>query len=417
MTGKEFKTETSKIAELRSLSRLDQARNFTVLLIERLFLERKFTWIVELYHSDICSPQESFYMFEVAYSLNELGYIDDSERIYEHLLLHESDNSVILNNLSHIKRQKNQFRDAFELIQRAHELVPQDEVVTENYQQLFAVVQRQESLRESYVKALNFLTDEDDVLVERLKIFAKNLQREPEFRNNRLAISDWTFSALSESKPEQAKFLRQDWLEKGYIRDTRQRDRQLTPIYELNPFLLKELEQIEPRQLPPKWIQGIEALSIESLERLSYFSLLRKIRTMEKKFRDIAERDLNELFFNYLMKNEKAVIVLSGSLLEVILVYYCEQKEITTLYLPRKNNRTEKRNLYECDLAEILQYLKEKKVLSDLFVHVGNISRIYRNYIHPGRELREDEVLNQSNSDLCFLSSLEIIKTLLGTKI
>lgn len=413
MTGKEFKAEKLKIEELRSFSHGDQARTFTILLIERLFQERKFTRIVELYHSDICSPQEEFSMFEIAYSLNELGYVDDSEHIYEHLLLHESDNSVILNNLSHIKRQKNQFRDAFELIQRAHELVPQDEVIAENYQQLFAVVQKQESLRENYAKALSFLEHEDDLIIERLKIFVKNLHQEAEFNNNRLAISDWTFSVLSETDRQQAVFLRQDWLEKGYIRDTKQRDRQLTPIYELNPFLLKELKQIEPRQLPLKWVEGFEALSVENLERLSYFSLLHKIRKMEKKFRDIAERDLNELFFNYLTKNEKAVIVLSGSLLEVILVYYCEQKEITKLYLPRKNNRTEKRDLYESDLAEILQYLKEKKVLSDLLVHVGNISRIYRNYIHPGRELREDELLSQSNSDLCFLSSLEIIKTLL----
>ncbi len=413
MTGKEFKAEKSKIEELLSFSHVDQARTVTIILIERLFQERKFTRIVELYHSNICSPQENFFMFEIAYSLNELDYVDDAEHIYEHLLLHESDNSVILNNLSHIKRRKNQFRDAFELIQRAHELVPQDEVIAENYQQLFAVVQKQELLRESYTKALSFLADEDDLVIECLQIFVKNLHREPGFSNDRLAISDWTFSVLSGTEPKQAVFLRQDWLEKGYIRDTGQRDRQLTPIYELNPFLPNELEQIEPRQLPTKWIQGLEALSIENLEQLSYFSLLQKIRKMEKKFRDIAERDLNELFFNYLMKNEKAVIVLSGSLLEVILVYYCEKKEITRLYFRRKNNRTEKRDLYECDLAEILQYLKEKKVLSDLFVHVGNISRIYRNYIHPGRELREDELLNQSNSDLCFLSSLEIIKTLL----
>ncbi len=352
-------------------------------------------------------------MFEVAYSLNELGYVDDSEYIYDCLLRQEPDNSLILNNLSHIKRQKNQFRDAFELIQRARELVPQDEVIAENYHQLLAVVQKQESLRENYAKALNFLGDEDDFVLEHLKRFVKNLQREPDFENNRLAMSEWTFGTLSEAELEYARILRQDWLAKGYIRDTKQRDRQLTPIYELNPFLPEELKQIEPRQLPAKWIKGLETLSIEHLDRLAYFSLLRKIRTMEKKFRDIAERDLNELFFNYLMKNEKAVIVLSGSLLEVILVYYCEQKEITKLYFQRKNNRTEKRDLYECDLAEILQYLREKKVLSDLFVHVGNISRIYRNYIHPGRELREDELLSQSNSDLCFLSSLEIIKALL----
>ena len=195
--------------------------------------------------------------------------------------------------------------------------------------------------------------------------------------------------------------------------DGGERGEQLVPIYELNPFLEKELEKIEPKQLPLKWIEGLDKLTIDHLERLSYFATLRKIRKIKKKYRELAERDLNELFLNYLMKNEKAVIVLAGSLVEIVLISYCEKKKITTLYLPRKNNRMQKRDLYECDLAEILHYLKEKKILSDIFVHVGNISRIYRNFIHPGKELREPELLNQSKTDLCFLSAMEIINTLL----
>ena len=115
------------------------------------------------------------------------------------------------------------------------------------------------------------------------------------------------------------------------------------------------------------------------------------------------------------MKNEKSVIILAGSLVEAVLMYYCEEEqEITYLYQQRKNKRTVKRDLYDSDLAEILHYLQEKKILSDLFVHIGNIARIYRNFIHPGRELREPELINQSKLDLCFLSTLEIINTLLS---
>lgn len=413
MTGKEFKEEKAKIQELRSFSHFDQARTFTIRLIETLFQEHKFSRIVELFYSDVCTPPETFYIFEVAYSLSELGYIDESEKVYEHLLAHESNNSVLLNNLSHIKRQKNQLGEAFELIRKAHEIFPQDEIIAENYHQLFTIVQQQQSIREAYTRALDFLPDESNVVIEKLHSFVENLYKQSEFINYRMPIPEWKFHELIEIDSSQVKTLLEDWLKKWYLRDTGNRSKHLVPIYELNPFLGKELEQIELKQLPVKWLEGFDELTIENLEGLSYFSLLRKIRKMKKKYRDIAERDLNELFLNYLMKNEKAVIVLSGSLLEIILVYYCEKKKITKLYFPRKNNRTEKRDLYECDLAEILQYLKEKKMLSDLFVHVGNISRIYRNFIHPGRELREAELLSQSNSALCFLSTLEIIKSLL----
>ncbi len=413
MTGKEFKAEKAKIQELRTLSHFDQARIFTVRLIENLFQERKFSRIVELYYSDVCTPQDTFYLFEVAYSLHELGFVDESETIYEHLLKHESNNSVILNNLSHIKREKYQFKEAFELIRHAHEMVPQDEVIAENYQDLLVLLQTQQSLRDTYTSALHFLADETSFALERLQIFIENLHHEPNFTNNQLPIPDWKLSQLLETASHQAEVLQNDWLQKGYLRDTGKRDKHLTPVYELNPFLEKELDQVEPKELPLKWLQGFDGITVEELERLSYFSTLRKVRKMKKKYRDIAERDLNELCLNYLMKHEKAVIVLSGSLVEIVLIHYCEKKKITTLYLPRKNNKTEKRDLYECDLAEILQYLKEKKVLSDIFVHVGNISRIYRNFIHPGKELREPELLSQSKADLCFLSAMEIITTLL----
>ncbi len=413
MTGKEFKEEKTKIQELRSFSHVEQARTRTILLIERLFQEHKFSRIVELFQSEVCTPAETFYMFEVAYSLNELGYINESEKIYEHLLSYESDNSVILNNLSHIKRLKNQWSEAFELIQQAYHLVPQDKIIAENYHQLLAILQHQQSLHDTYTKALSALTNENDFIVDKLQTFIFNLSQEADFHNNRMSIPDWKFSVLLETDEQQAAAFREYCLKKWYVRDTGKRDKHLVSIYELNPFLEKELEQIEPKQLPPKWLQGFEGITLERLERLSYFSLLRKMRKMKKKYRDIAERDLNELFLNYLMNNEKAVIVLSGSLVEIVLVYYCEKKKITTLYLPRKNNKTEKRELYECDLAEILQYLKDKKILSDIFVHVGNISRIYRNFIHPGKELREDELLSQSKAELCFLSVVEIINTLL----
>ena len=298
-------------------------------------------------------------------------------------------------------------------IRRAYAIVPHDEVIASNYHNLYALIQNQQQIKEKYTQALVFLADEDDVILEKLCVFLANLTRDPDFQNYRLPIPEWKFSRLMETNTAQADALLEDWLAKGYLRRTRERDEHLVTIYELNPYLQKELQQVQPKQLPLKWVENFAGVTIEDLERLSYFALLRKIRQMKPKYQQIGERDLNELFLNYLMKNEKAVIVLAGSLVEVVLLYYCEEKGFTTIYIERKNNKTEKRDLYECDLAEILQYLKEKKVLSDIFVHIGNISRIYRNFIHPGKELREPEFLNQAKAELCFLSVLEIIHTLL----
>ena len=160
MTGKEFKEEQAKIRELRLYSNFKQARDLTLLLIKSLFQEHKFSKIVELFYSDICTPPEMFYLFEVAYALNELDYIDESETVYEYLLLHESNNLTVLNNLSHIKRSKNQLQEAFELIQRAYELGPQDETIASNYHQLLTILQEKDAIQQKFTTARDLLTNE-----------------------------------------------------------------------------------------------------------------------------------------------------------------------------------------------------------------------------------------------------------------
>jgi tetratricopeptide (TPR) repeat protein len=413
MTGKEFREKKAHIQQLRSVSKTEQARNLTFFLFKDLFQERKFSQIVELFYSEVCEPQESFYTFEVAYALSETGYPAEAESVYEALLAQEGNNSAILNNLSHLKEARHQLAEAFELIRRAYELDPHDEVIAGNYMNLLAVVQQYQEIRQHFQHAVAVLQDEDDLVLEKLHVFMKNLNRDRDFSNNRIPLPRWKISVLLETDPVQADALLEHWLERGYLRDTGQHGPQLVPIYELNPFLEKELDIIQPKQLNPKWLEGFQELTVENLDRLSYFSTLQNIRKIEGKYREIAQRDLNELYINYLLRNEKAVIILSGSLVEAVLMYYCETQDITHLYQQRKN-KTVKRDLYDSDLGEILTYLQEKKILSDVFVHVGNIARIYRNFIHPGRELREPELLSQSKSDLCFISALEIINALLA---
>jgi len=139
MTGKEFKEKKAQIGALRTSAQYDQARDMTMFLIQDLFQERKFTRIVDLFYSNLCHPPETFYSFEIAYSLGEMGYIDEAEAIYEHLLRYDSENSAILNNLSYIKETKHQIPEAFDLIRKAYELAPYDEVIAENYESRLSI--------------------------------------------------------------------------------------------------------------------------------------------------------------------------------------------------------------------------------------------------------------------------------------
>lgn len=66
--------------------------------------------------------------------------------------------------------------------------------------------------------------------------------------------------------------------------------------------------------------------------------------------------------------------------------------------------------MYDADLGDLLDYFEQNRMLSDLFVHMGNIARISRNFIHPGKELREAEQLSQAKADMCFISALEVVR-------
>jgi hypothetical protein len=77
------------------------------------------------------------------------------------------------------------------------------------------------------------------------------------------------------------------------------------------------------------------------------------------------------------------------------------------------NNQKVSRDLYEATLNDLLQYIEQNKKLEKQYVHLGNISRIYRNYVHPGKELRESEELDDSKANLCYISASELINNLI----
>ena len=52
-----------------------------------------------------------------------------------------------------------------------------------------------------------------------------------------------------------------------------------------------------------------------------------------------------------------------------------------------------------------------KKYFGNDFFPLTNLSRVYRNFIHPGVELKNS--LDKTKSDLCFISSIEILRKIL----
>jgi hypothetical protein len=377
-------------------------------LITELFSEKEFVKITQINGWSFVDKSAK-QIFETAYALVETDNKKEAEAIYQKLLNNDPDNYSILNNLSNIKKEFGDIEKAWELISKAYDLGADDEIISRNYDNLSSIIEDIRQEKDFFKSTLQGIERENDFVIGKLDCFLKNVQCETNFSDFRIPIPNWKFKVLMQTDSQKADSLRDQWLEKGYIKRTGDRGQYNEHVYKINPYIQKAIASVKRIKLPEQWIEGIEKINAEELSRIGYFEILDQVSKVKKKFKNIILRDINELFLKYLLENNKAVIVMSGSLVETLLIYFCEKRGIKNISYSR-GNRNIKKKLYASDLGDLLSYFQEQKHLSDILVHMGNISRISRNFIHPGKELRDTEELNQAKTDLCFISAIEIIK-------
>jgi len=119
----------------------------------------------------------------------------------------------------------------------------------------------------------------------------------------------------------------------------------------------------------------------------------------DDKFRAILERDFKELETLYENKASKSVLVITGSLIETVLVEYFLNK-IPTGYTEGK--------VLNSSLHELLDLALQNKLISQRSRDLSTVIKDYRNLIHPGREIRKNETFNFETANVAF-SLLKII--------
>jgi Tfp pilus assembly protein PilF len=414
MTQKEL---NEKLKEIIKLIQEDNEIDASILFGELATLlnsQKKYEDIIKVFTkvSKIISDKTLLFTFEVAYSYVELNDENSAEKVYEYILTIEPKNSAVLNNLSNIKKRKRKFKEAFDLISRAFQIEPFDEIITNNYDSLNQIVTEQREREQKFKHSLTFLERENDFVVNKLKLFIQNAKKDENYNNGVLPLAKWKFKVFMQTDEQKSESLREQWLDKNYIIDTGQKGSYYEIVYEINPFLEKALLNLKKNEINQNWIKAIELLNTKSLEEINYFRNLKRIEKLNKEFKSIIKRDYDELTFNYLAKNNKTTIILSGSIIETLLIYYLKKKKINNIAYEINNKKISK-ELYEATLNDLLQYLEQNKDLEKQYVHLGNISRIYRNYVHPGKELRESEELDDSKANLCYISASELINNLI----
>ncbi|MBK0383634.1 DUF2597 family protein [Pedobacter sp. SD-b] len=274
--------------------------------------------------------EESNFLFKIAYSYAHIKNYTKAQQLYNQYLREHGDNSAVLNNLGILMANDSKHEEAIQLYKRGLLIAPEDVNLSKN---LKLAVQKKEdeeerinkekNLRQEHLASTNYLKSENDWVLDKLLHFVAEVKKDEGFEDGEVPLAKYKFQKYLNVDKQRAESLISQWLNKGYLKDTGYRHDYNVVIYSVNPFIEDEIKRVQKRKIPKGWIDGFVQISVDTLDVCEYFSMIDKIAKANKKFRDLLERDFNELTYNYLVGHEKATIVLSGSLVELALIYYC----------------------------------------------------------------------------------------------
>lgn len=383
-------------------------------VVEYLFANKVYDRVIRI--ANLLTPDEIGtvdFWFELAYSFVETEDSINAQRAYKLEIERNPESSASFNNLSLIYEKDGLYEEAIKYISEARKLEPDKELYERNFKRIKSRLNEKLQRDREFEESIKKLENETDFAISKLNYFIKNAKSESSFVDNKLAIANWMFPKLIGANKEMAHSLKEQWLDKGYLIKTNERTDNNVAVFFINPLVEKTLEEISVCKIDDKWTTGISSITKEALEEIDYFENILKINKINKKYKNHILRDYKELTINFFLKNEKATLIIAGSLTEYVLTYYCEKKRIKTISYQTPKGKTITKKLYDCVLDDLIKYFDSKNILKTEFYHLNNLSRIYRNYVHPGKELRDADELNMNKAKLCYIGVTELIKKIM----
>lgn len=361
-------------------------------IIEELHKQKKYQEEIKIY--DLLSKQQvdkADIWFEVGYAFNELGNFKKSKYSYNRVIELKGETSAVLNNLALLLEGDDDWISAKELFEKAVKLGPDDVTAQNNLQRLTKKIKVETKNIERWEKnqreALKNVKNENVYIHQKLFCL---IDSEDDDKN--IIASYGQLSGILKASPEKVQELLKNFLNKNYI--TKVQDHNIdtnSNVYRVNNivrrFVLKRKQRIEEN----KDLSVIgERINIDSLENLGFDKhLLSKIdsKISDTTLKAILKRDLRENVLALLTDSYKTVLVLSGSVIETLIMNRVLDSGITS-HLPSSHAKKRKK-VITMNLSELLFTADENKIIEIQLYHFSQALKQYRNYIHPAVEIRK----------------------------
>lgn len=113
----------------------------------------------------------------------------------------------------------------------------------------------------------------------------------------------------------------------------------------------------------------------------------------ESRYKDILDRDYNEVLKCLEVGAFKSVVVMSGSIIESVFIEYFINN------LPQNKTKSQVSKL---PLAGLIELAEEVGLISDKIKNLSSVIRDYRNYVHPAKEVRTEEFIDEETANIAF---------------
>lgn len=357
----------------------NKEENLIIVLIKLLFVNKEYSKLCDIsekYESKIDFNKNNV-LFEIAYSYAEIENDVKAEKLYLKILKKEKNNSSVLNNLGIIYEKRGKIDMALQYLQKA-ESISHDETHIRNIKRCNATLEEKKKNLEEVVEGKENIKKENVFIINKLQSFFEHKNEKGDIICSYSELP--LFLNINAEKANEVlnTFLRNKYLFKqtNHSYDTNK------SVYKVNNEVEEEIINIKNNnKLINDVVNKLNSISLENMKNMNLNDKFSKIENInDSEICSILKRDYYELFIAYIINNQKSVTVLAGGIIETILIY-----------IIKKNKTTVGNEIYDLDLTQLLNKCQINNYISSIPLNFINGLKKYRNFIHPGAEIRENK--------------------------
>lgn len=353
-------------------------------IIQELFKRNKYGVIIRITESiDFKQLDYLKFGFELAYSYKELKKNKEAKKIYEEYMDKYPNSYATINNLGVIYEKEGNLEKALKLYEKA-ENICHNKIYTNNIERCNNLIEEMKKEEDKFSEALVLFEKENIWVINELKLFYLDCDE-----NNNVICPYKRLTSLLKCSETKSQELLNMFLDKNYIFKNKNHNYNTNSnVYRINTAIYERIKQLEKENiLVSNFTDNLSNFTIENLKNLDYIETKQKLSEIKnQKVKDIFIRDYNELVYNYLSNQSKTVVLMSGTIIELLLLYILELNSISKYNVGSKSKN---KKIEEMNISEMLEVCTSEKLIHNAPKKFIDGMKNFRNFVHPGKEMRE----------------------------